>query len=176
MKSPFNLEAPATRHCLLRTGTFPRLPATDLGPLSQRARRCQRSKRPLVIPKNFVVSGELVPLLRRGSMKTETWLMPHTFCRRASWERRRLGGQAYQKPHFYYLHRIALIETQIFGGLLPARRRRSQGSRKSLVEVSGGFPGRFKGSKVRAFETWRLTMGWSKALRPARRILYPVSA
>jgi hypothetical protein len=33
--------------------------------------------------------------------------MLHTFCRRASWERRRPGGQAYQKPHFYYLHRIA---------------------------------------------------------------------
>jgi len=45
----------------------------------------------------------------------------------------RLGGQAYQKPHFYYLHRIALIEAPIFGRLLPARRRRSQGSQVSVL-------------------------------------------
>jgi len=54
---------------------------------------------------------------------------------RPPWERRRPGGQAYQKPHSYYLLRIALIETPIFGRLLPARRRRSQGGLVSdLIE------------------------------------------
>jgi hypothetical protein len=62
------------------------------------------------------------PLDKHNRYLPEAEAWERRLARRSFSEAGRRGGQAYQKPHFCYLHRIALIETPIFARLLPARR------------------------------------------------------